>query len=143
MTTNEAIKVELTNSTGNPRRFTCADGTAISKGILLQLTDARTASASVTEADILAGIAAMDKEANDGATSITVWTDGIFEMKASGAITVGSPVISAGGGAANTDLNCVALAPLIAGAAASGAAVLGYSLEEAIDNETVNIRVRL
>lgn len=133
-----AIKVELTNSTGNPRRYAVASGVAIAKGTLLKLIDVagiRTASAAVTLECPCAGIAAMDKSAtNDDSTSISVWTDGIFEMIASGAIAVGNQVMSAGG-----VLNQV----IAASAAASGAKVLGYALETAADTEWINVRVRL
>ena len=131
--TNEAVKVELTNSTGFPRRYTCADGTGIVKGSLLKLSDPRTAAQSDTANEALAGIAAMEKEASDGSTSITCWTDGIFDMKASGAITAGDPVCSAGAD------NLVQAGD----ASDKGAEILGYALETAADAEVINVRVRL
>jgi hypothetical protein len=132
---NEATKVELTNGTGNQRRFTVADGTAITKGSILKLTDPRTAIIASGTGDALAGIAAMDKVANDGSTSITVWTDGIFEMTCSGSITVGMPVQVAGISSENY--------VMVGGAIASGAIVLGYALETGSDEERINVRVRL
>lgn len=132
--TNEAVKVELTNSTGNIRRFTVADGTAITKGTLLKLSDPRTALATAaTDTEVFAaGIAAEDKEADDGQTSIGVWTDGIFELVASGAIVLGQNIVFIG-------QNKVAQAA----STASGAMIAGYCLETAAAGETVNIRVRL
>lgn len=130
-----AKKVELTNSDGFPRRFTVANGTAISKGILLTLSEPRTAAKCTTAKNAqapAAGIAAMDKEANDGATSITAWTDGVFEIAASGAISTGDPVIFL------VD-NYVAKAPLHA----SGAVVIGYAMEDAATDEVINVRLRL
>jgi hypothetical protein len=130
-----ATKVELTNSTGNPRRYTCADGVAITKGTVLTLSDPRTAAAVSTATDAngyaFAGIASMDKVASDGSTSITAWTSGIFEMTASGAITIGDLVHSVGNGE-------VAACP--AANIASGALV-GKCLETAADDEVVNIAV--
>jgi len=132
--TNEAVKVELTNSTGFPRRYTCASGAAITKGTLLKLTDPRTAAASTVAFDPIAGIAAMDKSiTNDDSTTITALTDGIFEMVASGAIAIGMPVRSAGNN------NYVSLNA----GSASGAVTFGYTLEAADDGETINVRVRL
>lgn len=121
------------------RRFTCAAATAISKGTLLKFTDPRTAAAydaaTIQAAVPVAGVAAMDKEASDGSDSISVWYDGIFEASASGAIALGAAVV----GLAN---NYVAQASGIH-VAASGAMVLGYSLETASDAEVVNIRIAL
>jgi len=131
---NEAVKVELTNSTGNPRRFTCASGTTIAKGTLLKLTDPRTASANGASevGSYLAGIASMEKSDTDTSTAISVWTDGIFEMVASGSITAGYPVKSSNGN-------------IIEAAAESimGSAILGYALEDATNAETINVRVSL
>ena len=135
--TNEAVKVELTNSTGNVRRYTCADGTGIAKGSILKLTDPRTAIISSGTADMIAGIAAEEKVASDGATSIACWTDGIFDLIASGTITAGQPVMSAGIGS----LNYVCRADN--SAVASGAAILGYALEDGTDEEVINVRVKL
>ena len=135
--TNEAVIVELTNSTGNPRRYTCADGTGITKLSVLTLSDPRTAATvSTTQAATgynCAGIAAMDKVASDGSTSITAYTDGIFELYASGSITVGCPVKSIG-------LNQVMQA--VAADVASGV-ICGYALETASDKETINVRLRV
>ena len=132
---NEAIKVELTNEDGFPRRYTVASQVAISKGTLLRLVDSRTASGVITTSCPCAGIALMQKEANDFSTSISVWTDGVFEMVASSAIVIGSPVA------------CSALAnkiwtPSRIGTA-SGAQIIGYALEAADADETINVRVRL
>lgn len=93
-----AKKVELygSNNDGNPISFIVANATQVSKGILLKFADNRTASAAdgatAAAASIVAGISAMEKEASDGSTRMSVWTDGIFTAKASGAITTGRPV---------------------------------------------------
>lgn len=136
MTTGPQAKViELEYSTGNPRRYTVADGTAISKGILLVLSDPRTAAGTSTATgwnSPCAGISAMDKEANDGSTSITAWTRGIFDLRASGAINIGSPVVMAGSNEVKvTDVG------------SSGAIVIGYALETASDQEVINVRLNL
>lgn len=133
---NEATKVELygNNNSGDQRRYTVADAVAITKGTVLQLLDPRTASAAITEKVACAGIAAMDKEASDGSTSISAWTNGVFEMVASDAITIGAPV-----GLANTANYVFA----VGSTAASGAYTIGYALEAASVGETINVRVRL
>ena len=130
----EAVKVELygNNNDGDQRRFTCANATGITKGTILKFADPRTASASTGTADIVAGIAAMDKVANDGSTSISVWTNGIFELYASGAIAVGANVVTAAPG------NYV---KAVTDETASFAIVVGHALEAASDGEVINVRV--
>ena len=135
---NEWVKVELygANNDGDVRRFTIADATQVSKGTLMTLTDNRTATVAVAShiPQVYAGVSSESKDANDGATSIGCWTNGIFEAIASGAIPVGAPIT----GGANNDVQNVA-ALLVA----SGANILGYALETASDNEVINVRLRL
>ena len=103
----------------NPIDFTCADGTAIPKGTLLKLTDPRTAIIATGSGDMLAGICARDKIANDGRTQVAVFTTGIFTMQAGAAIAIGAPVMAEG-----TTANEV-----ITASGVIGASVLGYALE--------------
>ena len=136
---NEWIKVELygPNNDGEQRRYTVADGTQISKGTLLQLTDPRTASKIGTRTDEsipVAGVASMDKEANDGSTSISVWTNGIFNVVASEAITVGFPVLAA-------EDNKVFTSNALAQSSSGG--ILGRAEATATDLEVINVRLRL
>lgn len=133
-------KVELTNSTGHPRRFTVAAATGIAKNKVLTLSDPRTAAevSDTTAATgyVMAGITSMEKVAStsgDTSTAISVWTDGIFEVKASGAITVGCPIKSVGSGY---------FMQAVAADFASGV-VCGYALETASDQEQINVRIRL
>jgi len=132
---NEWTKVELygANNDGSPRRYTVASGTAIAKGTLLAMTDGRTAIAHSSADQAIAGVAAMDKSATDYSTSISAWTDGIFEAVASGAIPVGYPLAS--GIAANV----VKQRTL----GTSGALVLGYAMETSAEGETINVRLKL
>jgi len=117
--------------TAHPIPFTCADGTGVEKGTILKLTDPRTASASTAVGDMLAGIAAKEKIASDGKTTISAYDDCIAVMYLSGACAVGKPVVSGG-------LNLVQEA-----GAVSGAAILGYALETGADGETILVRVRI
>lgn len=130
---NEAI---LRDRLSNPIDFTVADGTGITKGALLALTDPRTAILTSATGDVIAGIAARDKVASDGHTQLAVYRTGIFDMVASGAITIGSPVISTGG----TLVNGVKTA---AGTDFSGAAIIGYALETASDLEVFQVMVNI
>lgn len=97
---DEAIIVELLGNKGDPIRYTCADGTGIAKGTIMELTDPRTVVACSGANTALAGISAEEKVANDGQTSISVYTNGIFQLKtAAGATAVlGADVVSAGAG---------------------------------------------
>ena len=128
---NEVAKVELTNNTGFPRRYTVASGVSIAKHTVLDLSDPRTAAASTSEGAPSAGFASMAKDGTDFSTSITSYTDGIFKATASGAIVIGAPLISAGHD------NYLKQAPNDA----SGAAIVGYSLEAVGDLETFQMRL--
>lgn len=136
----EAVIVELTNSTGFPRTYTCANATGISKGALLKLTDPRTASAyngaTIQAAVPVAGICARDKEASDGETQLTAWTDGIFESPASGAIALGAAIVF-------LNNNYIAEASGGITLAASGAVIAGYSLEAGADAEVIAWRMAI
>ena len=84
---NEAV---LVTESGIPFSKTCADGTGIEKGTILQLTDPNTVSASSADNQTFAGIAAQEKIASDGRVTIAVHTEGIVRVKDSGAgVTAG------------------------------------------------------
>ena len=90
---NEAVIIELLGNGGDPVRFTVADGSGIEKGVLLKLTDPRTAIASSADNDPFCGIAAAEKVASDGSVTLAAYTKGIFDLKDSGSgITVGATV---------------------------------------------------
>jgi hypothetical protein len=81
---NEAVIVELLGDQGDPIQYNVADGTGILKGAILQLTDNRTAAASAADKPV-AGIAASEKVASDGSTTLACYTNGIFDLVDSGA----------------------------------------------------------
>ena len=125
--TNEAV---LIYETEIPIPFTCADGATIEKGTILKLADPMTASASSANDDIVAGIAAAEKIANDGITKIPVYRKGIFRVIASGSITVGDSLGSAGDGSLNYVYSNSGTANL------SGSKCIGVALETATAGET-------
>ncbi|MAF43375.1 MAG: hypothetical protein CMI54_04270 [Parcubacteria group bacterium] len=134
-----ATKVELTNSTGFPRRYTVASGVAIAKNTVLTLSDPRTAAEVAAGTPLAtgyycAGIASMDKSATDGATSISAWTDGIFEVACSGFILAGQSIKSCGDG--------YFCSSAMVKDAASGM-ICGYALESGDDDEVINARIRV
>jgi hypothetical protein len=78
---NEAVIIELLGNGGNPIRYTVANGTTIEKGTILRVEDPRTAVASANTGETFAGIAAMEKVASDGSTTVTAYQYGIFDLK--------------------------------------------------------------
>lgn len=130
---NEWDPVELygANNDGTPRRYTIADGASVSKGQPLQLTSPRTVTAATDALTASAGVASMEHKSGDG-TSISAWTDGVFDVVASGAINVGDDIRFASTNRAAA-----------AGTAASGSMTVGYALETAAAGDTINVRLRL
>lgn len=131
---NEAVKRydESAGYGGVIQDYIVADGTGIEKGTILKLTDPKTAAASDTSADMIAGIAAREKIASDGRTRLAVYKKGYFDVVASGAIAIGQPVQSAGN-------NIVELGE----STSSGAGTMGYAEEAASNGETFLMRLDL
>lgn len=129
---NEAL---IRDRFSNPMDYTVADGTGIAKGALLKISDLRTAAIADGTGDVLAGIAAREKIADDGRTQLAVFYDGVFDMYASGAITVGAPVLSV--------LHFPNYVVEDLAGTASGAKVLGTALETAADGEQFQVKVKL
>ena len=128
---NEAVIIELLGDRGDPIRYTVANGTGIVKGTLLKVTDPRTAIATSADNDPFAGIAAAEKVASDGSTTLAAYTHGIFDLTDSGAaITVGERVSMAG---ANL-ISKVAAADLLF-------ADVGIALETASASEVIAVLV--
>ncbi|MEA1877259.1 MAG: hypothetical protein U9N86_10380 [Bacteroidota bacterium] len=132
---NEAVIIELLGNGGDPIRFTCADGTTIAKGTVLELTDPRTVKACSAANKPIAGIAAAEKVANDGATTIAAYTNGIFDMDivAGGTSVLGADVVSSGAGNEIDDFDTLD---------DENGYVIGKSLETGAASEKVAIRVR-
>ena len=135
--TNETTKVELYgfNNDGLPVQYTVADGTAITKGAILQMTDPMTASLAVTSHQPIAGIAAESKEASDGVTRISVWKQGRFKAYASAAITIGRGVTIATHPTGNYILEALEVA--------SGATIMGYAEETVAAGDLCLFRLNL
>lgn len=125
--------IELTgNPRGRPIRYTCADGAGIAKGTLLKITDPRTTAAQTATADAFAGIAAEEKVASDGKTTIGVYTKGIFSIQSGAAIAVGATLIPA------TEANKV----ITADAAGILKSAVGVALEaSAGDTEVIAVQI--
>jgi hypothetical protein len=90
----QAEIVRLFGNNGDRTSFTVADGSAIAKGDFLQLADLNTVTAHSGDVDEpIVGIAAHEKVANDGHTSITGITNCEFIATVdAGACTIGDLV---------------------------------------------------
>jgi hypothetical protein len=127
MANEHTLKVQKTI----PVSMTCSDTTAITKGSVLTLSDPNTVAQCVAAADKVAGIAYVDKIANDGVTKIAVLEgpgDRLIGI-ASGSITVGDALVTAVG-PTNNYLASITGAS-IAASTLSASAVIGYALETA------------
>lgn len=116
----------------DPIDFTVADGTAIPKGSLCKMTSPRTAIITSGAGDMIAGIAARDKIADDGRTQLAIFRRGIFDMEADGTIAIGGPVMADGTGST-----------IIAATGVAGAAVIGHALEAATDGDIIQVAVNI
>ena len=72
-----------------PIPFTVANTTGIEKGAVLKLTDPMTAIITSGDEDQIAGIAAEEKIASDGKTTLAVYRRGIFKAYVSAQVTIG------------------------------------------------------
>ena len=121
------------------RRYTCATSTALPKGTYLKNADPHTASASTGTGDPFVGFAHADvNSSTDTAfnteTSVTGDKGAMYELVASGAITVNAYVKTAAPG--NYVMQCTD-----ADMTASLAVCMGIARETASDSETINVEV--
>lgn len=129
-----AREATLVVETGPPIMFTCADGTEIPKGSILELGDLMTATICNGDGDPIAGIAAEEKIADDGKTKIAVYREGIFKGYAgAGGTTVGLAIDV---DVATGDTNELVDAPVTTGN------YVGIALETATDGQTFLFELR-
>ena len=129
---NEAVIVELLGNQGDPIEITVADGTGIPKGTLMKMTGDRTGEASTADGNAFMGITTSEKVANDGSTTLAVYTHAIFDLTDAGAgIGFGNRVTIGG---ANT------IKTAAAGEAETGE-VFGLALETASAGEVIQVLV--
>ncbi len=137
---NEAIIIELFDG-GRPIRYTVTNATAVPKGTIMKLTDPRSMAACDSSAVPIAGIAAAEKVASDGATSLAVYTDGIFGLKCvagSGSAVLGEFVrFGTANAVANNEITVSETLDIETGKA------IGRALEEGSAGETISVRVKL
>ena len=115
-----------------PIPFTCANGTGIEKGALLELADLMTVTTANGDADVLAGIAAEEKIALDGKIKIPVYLRGVFDMLTEGNLVVGETFQS---GVSTGSANAI----MVAAAGSKGSKCGGFALETGGDGETTRV----
>lgn len=137
--TNELTKVELfgANRDGSPINYVVGSSAIIAKGTLLGLVDPRTVEVAATAGMVIAGVAAEGHSGKDYSTTMSVWTQGIFNMIASGSITIGAPIMSAAITAwPNTGSVTIPTE-------SSGAQVIGYANEAVASSASFQVRINL
>lgn len=141
---NEVVILEKygSNNDGGLRRRTVASNAAIPYGTILKLTDPNTAAIMDAAAQAFAGISAMEKKNDDYSETITVFTDVVADIVASGAVTLGAWVTGSSTGSLNYVSSALVKDSASGAMVASGAALIGYIEETASDNERVRVRIR-
>ena len=81
---DETQIIELHGNGGDPIRVTVAEDAGIAKGAILSVANPRTAAVAGANESFI-GIAASEKVAGDGSTTLAVYTKGIFNMRADAA----------------------------------------------------------
>ena len=131
---NEVVVTDLLGNGGDPIEYTCLDNTTILKGTVLELEDVRTVKKVSAANKPLAGIAAAEKVANDGATTISVLTNCIVKATCeSEGATVGHMQV------ANDATNMLADYDTLDNETGD---VIGYALETATSGETYLVRIK-
>ena len=142
---NEAVEVELhgEGSGGDPIRYTVADNVAVSAGSLMITLDPKTiikseagTAGQALAPTFFAGIAASDKEASDGATTLAVFTKGIFDLNYGGGSAISAGQLVTISGANTIVLAEDATTPNLG-------AIVGKSLEDTAEGTTETIQVLL
>lgn len=128
-----ANEATLLIETAKPIALTCADGTGIEKGCLLEISDPITVAAHSNDEGYFGGIAAEEKVASDGRTKLAVYRDGIFKLTTAGAITAGQVVA----------LSATANKVKVSDATCVGGKTVGIALETAAGaDETIYVELR-
>lgn len=131
---DEAVIIELFDG-GRPITYICADGAGIPKGTLLQISADRTVSAHSDVDQPIAGIAAHEKVASDGSTTIAVYTDGVFDLTAAAAGVTALGALCAASATANmitvADADDILLT----------SSDVGFCMEAHANNEVAAVRI--
>lgn len=131
----ELVIIELLGKVkGCPIRYTVGAATAIAKGTLCIVTDPRTVAAHSGANQPIVGVAAMEHDVTSGSTSMSVYTNGIFDVTAAAAGVTAIGRICAGSGTAN-------MITAAAGGDLLNGAVVGQCLEAHANDEVGAVRI--
>lgn len=128
-----ALEATLVIEMEAPVPMTCSESVGIEKGAILLLTDPNTAATTTGDTDACAGIAAEEKIAGDGRTTIAVYKRGIFK------VFIGAAGCTAGF-ALITDTSTGAANELVA-ADVNSENIVGRALETATDTQSALIEL--
>ena len=133
---DEAFIVEVLGDGGDPISFTVSDSVGIEKGATMKMTDPRTAAQSDGAGDIIAGIAASEKVANDGNTKLAVLRNCVVDLKVESgkAATLGTYVRTA------ATANQIEASTTLDSETGKG---LGVALETGSASEVIQVRILL
>lgn len=124
---------QLRLRTEDPIPYIVSDTFGVEKGTLCTLIDPMTASGSSLLNCLPAGIAAREKIASSGITSIALFQRGFFDMQCSGAVTLGDPLVSAGDDFVKTWTPSTV----------SGSRVIGRAEETGSDGEAIIVNLNI
>jgi hypothetical protein len=135
---NEVTKIELfgANNDGQPVRYAVNSGSSYTKGTLMFISGTgrlMISSDGGVNGLPVAGVLAADAS---GASYASVWTQGVFEFTASGAIVGGDPVIAIGS-------KNIVVTNVVAGSYVGRPGTFGYAMNTVADTERFGVRVNL
>lgn len=130
-----AFEAVLVYRLSNPINFICTNSVGIEKGAILKISGSMTAYLTAGTSDVVAGVCAMEKIANDGITEVAVYRDGIFRCYISGNASIGDMVGTLSG-------NANYLSVLSYGSAISGSKIFGTMLESATTGQQKLVELR-
>ena len=146
---NEAVIINLGYGQGDVQRYTVASGAAFEKGSTCYLTDPRTIFQTFDTtrgggnslSGAFAGIAAEEKVAAEGNTSLGLWTSGIFDLKLATGATIHAGELVTFSGANTIDKFGSGAGGINFVAALSSGAFLGRALETGTSNEVIAVKL--
>ncbi len=123
--------------------FTVEDSTGIEKGSLLAMADLKVASLAASVTNMVAGIAAKEKVADDGKTTLSVFRAGEFVVYLSGTCTAGDALTWANGtGDISVFPNHVSKIIKTGAGMTSGTQILGMTMEDGTNGDTIRMELR-
>lgn len=132
---SELVIIELLGKIpGCPIRYTIGAATAVPKGTLMVVTDPRTLALHTGAGQPIVGVAAMEHDVTSGATNMTVYTNGIFDVTAAAAGVTAIGKLCMGSATANM-ITAADAAGILSGS------IVGQCLEAHANDEVGAVRI--